>query len=373
MSLLLFIAILSLLVFVHEAGHFFAAKKAGIKVVEFGFGLPPRIWGKQVGETLYSINALPIGGFVRLFGEEIAEMDEVKATEEDKVKLRSVAFFSQSKIVRVMVLTAGVFMNFLLGVFLFSALYTAIGIPTSIDQVQIIGIQPDSPAAGKFELEDIIVDINGVGVKSPTEFQTQMESQKGKEVAFTVLRDGGEEIISAFARETPPEGEGSLGIVIAPKIELKHYPIWQMPFRGGWFGLQEAYSWGKSVLIGLGGIVTTLFSGSVPREIGGPVEIYHLVSEVSQVGLVPVIQLVGVLSVNLAVINLLPLPALDGGRLVFVMIEAVMGKPVNAKLERFTHSLGMAFLLALMVAITIQDILRRSGVDSLFALIQKVI
>jgi regulator of sigma E protease len=373
MQLVLFLAILSLLVFVHEAGHFFAAKKAGIKVMEFGFGLPPRIFGKQIGETIYSINALPIGGFVRLFGEEIAEMDEVKADETTRKHLQTVAFFSQKKIVRVIVLTAGVFMNFMLGVFLFSMLYTLLGIPTPVDEVQVVGILPESPASSTFVVEDIIVDVEGVPVGTPQEFQEQMFKYKGKEVLFNVQRGDGRLEVRTLARENPPEGEGSLGIVIAPKIEFMHYPIWQMPFRGGWFGLQEAYHWGKSIIIGLGGMVATLFSGSVPKEIGGPIEIYHLVSEVSQVGIVPVVQLIGILSVNLAVINLLPLPALDGGRLVFVFLEGLIGRPVNAKFERVTHSLGMAFLLALMLAITIQDILRRSGAESLFALLKQVI
>ncbi len=370
MDLLLFTAILSLLVFVHEAGHFFVARRAGIRVLEFGFGLPPRLIGKKVGETIYSLNLLPIGGFVRLFGEEAEDVEQIKKIEGTE-ELRKVAFFTQPKRIRLAVLSAGVIMNFLLGILLFSGLYSVLGIPTPIDKVQVIGIAPESPAHDAFELEDVIIAVGGEEVLLTDEFKSLVEAQVGEEVTFLVDR-GGEHIETvALPRRDPPEGQGSLGVVIAPKIEFVHYPIWQMPFRGVRFGMGEALNWGMSILSGLWLMIVNVFSGRIPRDIGGPFEIYFLVREVANVGLTPLIQLVGVLSVNLAIINLLPIPALDGGRLMFVILEAVIGKRVNARVERMTHAVGMAFLLALLLAITVQDIVRRFDLSSLRGLFER--
>ena len=396
MTFLIFLGVLSLLVFVHEAGHFLVAKKAGIRVEEFGFGIPHRIIGKKIGDTIYSLNLLPIGGFVRLLGEdreEVSESDRLGLTREE---LKKRAFFTQPKRIRIAVVVAGVIMNFLLGVVLFSGLYTAIGIPTAADGVQIVELFKDSPGASAFELGDEVVSVEGTAVQTPQEFQDLVQGKSGQEVGFEVLRGGALTIITALARSEPPvhygaptlqlsddkrgiacvrqaNQEGALGVVISSKTEMMHYPIWQMPFRAAGFGLKVAYGWGSNIIRGLGGLLTQLVCGSVPQDIGGPVEIAFLISEVSKAGFAPLINLVAVLSINLAIVNLLPIPALDGGRLLFIVMEAVIGRTISARAERLTHAVGMALLLALMFAITVQDILRRSGAESLGALVERVI
>lgn len=401
MTLLLFLAILSLLVFVHEAGHFIVAKRSGIRVLEFGFGLPPRVIGKKIGETIYSLNLLPIGGFVRLFGEDPVELSDAihlnelrdgnrKAGKQDLAR----AFYSQTKGVRIGVILAGVVMNFLLGVVLFSGLYSLIGIPTPTRGVVIVDVFRDSPAAMAFVPGDEVISVSGQPVSQAKDFQAIVEERRGEEVAFAILRSGEEVQVTAVPRVEPPthvapamlsltserglsctstrNQEGALGVVISPKTEMIRYPFWQMPLRGAWFGLGTAYHWGENIVRGLGTLVAQIVCGSVPQDIGGPVEIAYLVSEVSRAGIVPLVNLVAILSINLAVVNLLPIPALDGGRLLFITVEALVGRRVSARVERITHAVGMALLLALMLAITVQDVLRRVGTGRLGFLVERV-
>lgn len=399
MGLIVTLAVLSLLIFVHEAGHFVMAKRAGIRVLEFGFGIPPRLVGKKIGQTIYSINLLPIGGFVRLFGEDEEDISSELRDKVSKEQVRKIAFFTQSKSIRARVVIAGVVMNCLLGVFLFSGLYTSIGIPTpNPSVVQIIGVSQnqEAPAYSVFELEDEVVAVSGQKVHSTQDFQSIVGKNRGEELEFELLRGGKPVMVKAVPRaETPVEEgppmlmissegrliscarpkqqEGPLGVVISPKLEMVRYPLLQMPVRGAWYGLLQAYGWGRSIVGALGGILAQIVCGYLPSDIGGPVEIGFLVSEVSKEGIAPLLNLVAVLSINLAVINLLPIPGLDGGRLVFIGVEALVGRRLSARAERITNALGLAFLLALMFAITIQDILRRAGAESLGALVEKVV
>lgn len=359
MDLVRTIAVLSLLIFVHEFGHFLAAKKAGIKVLEFGFGYPPRLFGKKIGETIYSVNLLPVGGFVRLLGEDQEELegDKGKPLVKDLTKR---AFFTQSIRIRTLVVVAGVFMNFLLAAVLFGGLYSVMGIPTaSENEVEVIGLAPESPASEVFEVKDLVISIDKIKVYKTADFKSLVDERLDVDVNFEIEREGEKMVVAAIPRSEYPEREGALGVVIAPRIIMMRYPFWQMPFRGIWFGLSEAVAWGRNILVGLGEILLSVLSGVIPEGVGGPFEIHHLISEVSQFGIAALLQLVGILSVNLAIINILPIPALDGGRLAFIVIEAVTGKRLNARAERITNAIGMVFLLALMLAITIHDITRR--------------
>jgi len=368
MMLLLFLVILSVLVMVHELGHFVAARRNGILVEEFGFGLPPRVFGKRIGETLYSINLLPIGGFVKLYGEE-GGSEAMPGLER--------AFFMQKKRVRALVLTAGVIMNFLLGVVLFSVVYTSMGIPTETNEVSIVGIVPGSPAeeAG-IKLSEVVFAVDGDAVESTEEFVDLIDQRKGKDMELSLGEMGAGaygRMVTAVPRENPPEGEGALGVVVST-TQAKFFPMWEMPFRGAWFGLKEAVAWGVMIVAGLWGMIRDLFvSGVVPQEVAGPVGIFQLTGMVAGAGILPLLQFVGVLSVNLAVLNILPFPALDGGRLVFLGFEAVTGKKVGTRVEQWTHGLGMAVLLLLMVLVTLNDVVRISGAGSLMGLVQKVL
>lgn len=356
-TLLVFILILSLLVFVHELGHFLVAKKAGIKVEEFGFGLPPRLWGKKVGETIYSVNALPIGGFVRLYGED----EEVEGKNVNKSR----QFLHKPKGIRAAVTAAGVVMNFLLAVVVFSLIYTKLGIPTETDNIRVIGIVPESPAAqAGLRDNDVIVSIEGKLIKDSQDFINLTREFAGKEMSVKVNR--GEEVeIKVTPRKDPPLGEGPLGVVISNQ-EIKFYPFWQMPFRGAVEGVRESFAWTRLIAEGLGMMVFRLVTaGTVPQDVAGPVGIFQITGQVAKTGVWSVLQFLGVLSINLAVVNLLPIPALDGGRLLFIAIEAFIGRRVKAKVEAYAHQIGMIFLLFLIVLITFNDIRRVFGITSL--------
>jgi len=343
-SIIAFLIILSVLILVHELGHFWLARKFGIKIEEFGLGYPPRIWGKKVGETIYSLNWLPFGGFVKMLGEDSGEQIA------DKRELKR-AFFKQKKRVRVVVLTAGVIMNFLLGVGLFAAIYTKIGIPEKVDYLVVIGIAEDSPAekAG-MQLEDKIIGVEGMewpGKERLTEeFVGFVKDHRGEEVKLS-LSDGQQVVVMPRSEAETPEGEGALGVSIT-SVDLVDYPYWQRPFRGIWVGLKEALAWGREIVTSLGKTFYRLFRGEVPKDVAGPVGIYEISKGVVEEGFLAVLQFVAILSINLSILNLLPIPALDGGRLFFIAIESVTRRRVKPELEQMFHLLGIALIIGLM-------------------------
>lgn len=349
-DLLIFFGVLSVLVLIHELGHFLVARWVGVKVEEFGFGLPPRIWGKRIGETIYSLNYLPIGGFVRLFGEDENPGGDTKR-----------AFINKSKRARIAIVVAGVVMNFLLAVGVFSFLYTKLGIPTVTNVVKVVGVALNSPAetVGIKEGDIIRQFKDGVRVeeiKDSGRFISLVAQAKGREIEVGIERVGELIYFNLNPRENPPLGEGSLGIAIS-SVESKFYPWYEMPFRATYFGVSEAFEWTRMIGSGLGGLVSGLITaGRVPADISGPVGIYQVVAQVAKTGYLNLLRLVGILSVNLAVLNILPFPALDGGRLLFIMLEAVFGRKVAPKFERVVHAVGLAILITLILLVTVKDL-----------------
>jgi regulator of sigma E protease len=346
-SLIIFLIVLSILVFIHEIGHFLAAKRAGIKVEEFGFGYPPRIWGKKIGETVYSVNWIPFGGFVRILGQEAREARKLSAKDKKK------AFYYKPKKDKALVLLAGVLGNFLLGVVCFTLVYSKIGIPKDLGYIRIVGVEPGSPAqlAG-LKPEDRLLAINGKETEEIGQFMQAAEENAGKEVVVSTQR--GE--FTILVRENPPENEGRIGVVITD-FEKIYYPWWQMPFFGAWEGLKEAIMWGGMVVYGIVLTIQQLFMGITP-QVAGPVGIYQLTATVAQEGMLPLIQFVGFFSINLAVINLLPFPALDGGHLIFLFLGDILSEKKRNKVEHVLNMAGFALLITLMILITINDVLK---------------
>lgn len=358
-----------MLVLVHELGHFLAAKKAGIGVVEFGLGLPPRIWGKKIGETTYSLNALPIGGFVKLIGED-EEESEVAKKDKDR------AFYAKSKLAKIMVVTAGVFMNFLLAVLIFTFLYSKLGIPTEVDEVQISAVAPDSPAAiAGIREGDAVRTVktsvtNGQAsikeIRTPDEFTQVARDAAGEELEVTLVRDGQQVIVTLVPRANPPEGQGPLGVAIT-NVVPKFYPWYEMPFRSAVYGIRDALQLTRMIAMGIVQLFVDWFSrGRVPEGVSGPIGIYQLTAEVAKTGIINTINLIGLLSVNLAVLNILPFPALDGGRLLFIVIESIFGRKVAPRLEKWVHAVGLAILVAMIIMISFRDIQRLINGQKLF-------
>lgn len=351
MTLLLFLIIISVLVFVHELGHFLVAKWKGIKVEEFGLGFPPRLVAVRRKETTYSVNTLPIGGFVRLYGEE-------EPVEKDRER----SFYHKGRLVRAGVTVAGVLMNFLLAVLVFSILSWISGVPKETGQVRVLEVVPGSPAekAGIAE-DDVIV---GVGVNDQRFHQTKeftdfVNKRRGQETRLVVSRGGTDmwETVAVVPRENPPHGEGALGVLVS-SAELVKPPLWQRPFVSLFQGTKEAVFWVGATAAGLWGALSQAVRGVPPEGIAGPVGIFQITGGVARSGFLATLSFLGILSVNLAVLNIVPFPALDGGRLLFIVVETIFGRRVVPSFERWAHMVGMVILIMLIILVTFRDITR---------------
>jgi regulator of sigma E protease len=186
-----------------------------------------------------------------------------------------------------------------------------------------------------------------------------VEEKKGKKVVLEVERKSGDsketKKFTVTPRENPPAGEGAIGVTIS-SMEVWFPPVWQRPFVGVYYGTKEAIFWGKTIAVGLFDMVAGLFKGVTPKDVAGPVGIFAVTTEVAKTGILSLINFMGILSINLAILNILPFPALDGGRVFFVALEGIVGKKVLPKVENYVHMIGMIILLALILLITISDI-----------------
>src|SRR3989338_1035493 len=367
-TILVFLLILSVLVLIHEAGHFFVAKKLGIKVEEFGFGLPPRAFGIKRGETIYSINLLPIGGFVKLYGEDSAGGGKLKVesgklspqmrdpAEAGKVDLER-AFFSRPVWQRALVVVAGVVMNFLLAVLIITYFFGISGVQAPGNKVFVTDVAKDSPAqkAG-LKTGDQIVAINGEKITSPSKLVSTTKQHLGVKLKLTILQKNKiEKNIDLVPRKTYPPNQGPIGVGVTSDIVVKKYPIYQAPF----VGLLEAFKYSWLILSGIAGVVYQLLvHAQVPNGAARPLGLAPSTGQFVAIGPLAVLSFVSLLSLNLAILNILPIPALDGGRLFFILIEGVTGRKVSQRFESYAHAIGMALLLALIAVITLSDIIR---------------
>jgi regulator of sigma E protease len=327
---------LSLLILVHELGHFLVARKFGLLVEEFGFGLPPRIWSKKIGETVYSVNALPFGGFVKIFGEDGGDPTQSRNFASLKIWQRAFVIF------------AGVLFNFLLG-WLVVSLVFSIGVPQA---VMITNIKANSPAA------EIGLQANDriIGYNTTAEFIEHINANRGNEISLKIKRDGGDLNLKVVPRtiEDTPSGEGALGIGLID-AGLPKKPI----IESFWEGLKVSLQTIEMIFAAIFNLIAQTFVGRASLEqVAGPVGIVKLTAQAGTLGLVYLLQLLAMISLNLAVINIFPFPALDGGRLVFLAIEKIKGSPLNPKFEKIANAVGMALLIFLMVAISIKDIIK---------------
>ena len=354
MDLIIFIVALSILVLVHEWGHFVAARRTGVKVEEFGLGLPPRIWGKKIGETIYSLNWLPIGGFCKLLGEDPNGEEKIDS------KNKKESFEYKKPWQKMLIVLGGVIMNLVLSVVIFSVVYTILGVPVETDKVAIIGIAKNSPAEKVGLKEDeVIYKINNKSVKKTGELMDEIGKNKGKEVYLEVgNKDGsGLKSVNIEVRENPPEGEGSMGVAIS-NTEMEKV-AWYRIDKGIVAGFKEAYYWGKIIAGGVTKMIGGLVVGRVPKDVSGPIGMYEATSAINKnQGILAVIHFFGIVSVNLAIVNVLPFPALDGGRIIFVIYEMITKKRANPRLETTINNVGMMILLGLILIITISDVSR---------------
>ena len=374
MAVLIVILIISFLVIIHELGHFFAAKKAKINVKEFGLGYPPKI--KKLFSwqgTNFTLNLIPFGGFVRLEGESGPESEEKKL---DQVKPDKWGpFYTKTAKQRLMVIMAGVIVNLVFGVLAFSIVFSFIGIPTElINQARIGWVLENSPAAEAGLLDNVNIieirtDQNTYKITDFTKVQEAISVNKGQNLTIvtSLACDGAvcpqetqEFNVYARTEEETPEGEGSLGIVFESLV-YHFYPWYQMPFRGTWYGIKQAVGLGYLIIQALFQMVVQLaVTGQVPKDVAGPVGIVY---EAQQGNIITDdfwsnLGFAGMLSINLGVMNLLPIPALDGGRALFILLEKIFGKKHIQKIEAYANYGGFALLILLILMITYKDIMR---------------
>jgi len=354
LTVVAFLLVLSVLVLIHELGHYLTAKKLGIKVEEFGIGFPPRVYGKKIGETLYSINLLPIGGFVKLYGEDEAGGGKIGKGGAVKGDVKR-AFYARPLWQRMAVVVAGVVMNFILAVVIISSLFATQGVALPTENVTISAVAENSPAqsAGIRE-DDKVTHIDGIAVESPEGFIEETRERTGEEVEITLLRDGETITTTLIPRENPPEGEGAMGVAIT-NVEIKKYSWLEAP----WYGTIEAGKFSLLIVQGLGSMVWDFVTtGAKPEGVAGPVGVAQLTGQAVEVGPAAVLWFTALLSLNLAVLNILPIPALDGGRFFFMIVELVTRRKVSPRYEAIAHGIGLLVLLGLMAVITALDVTR---------------
>lgn len=364
-TIILFILVLSVLVFVHELGHFVMARKMGMKVEEFGFGFPPRMFGIVRKGTLYSVNWIPLGGFVKIKGESGEH-----ASDGD-------SFASKKAWQRFVVLIAGVVMNLVLAGVLFSVGYM-IGLPSVIDEaipasatiadqeLTIMQVIEGSPAETQGVVAgDALLAIDGTTFGTDVEARDYLAEHGDDGVELLLVSETGEErTVSVTAEYLEAAESSALGIGFV-STGLVSYPFFQAIGQG----IYTTYQYTIQIFLAFVGIIRDLVvTQEVGVDLSGPVGIAVMTGQVAAMGLVYLLQFTAVLSINLAIINALPFPALDGGRIFFLAIEKLRGKPVSEKIEVAAHNLGFLLLMLLVVLVTYKDFVTFG--DSIFGAIR---
>lgn len=377
-TIIVFILTLLVLVLVHEFGHFIVAKKFGVKVEEFGFGLPPKILSKKIGETILSLNALPIGGFVRLLGEDETDKQSLRPDGLKEVLNNPHSFAHKPVLQRMIIVVAGVLMNFFLAVLIFSIVlfgkgfkeqiplffpYQFIGADQVDETVVLVGeISKKSPAEMVgIKQGDRITKLNDKPIESADNLIQFIQKNPGEMITLTVVdpQDIAKQI-EVVPRTNPPKGEGPLGVSLGT-VTMANL-TYTTPVQKITSGFTHSYNFTVYSMQIFGNLISSSFQTKsivpISQTISGPIGITQLAGSVIETKdpFLPYLNLIALLSLNLAVINILPFPALDGGRLLFLLIEFISRKKVNADLEKKIHTVGMVFLLVLIVLVTFSDI-----------------
>ncbi len=364
MTVIIFIIVLAVLILVHELGHFLVAKKSGIRVDEFGLGFPPRLVSKKIGETTYSLNAIPFGGFVKIFGEN-PDQQSISGPDQNR------SFAKKNRGIQSAVLVAGITFNIIFAWILISIGFMS-GLPSSVTTSNIndvkdttlvvLNVMADSPAklkglmAGDSILfigdETASVDNNEMTVEG---FQNFVGSRAGNQLSL-VYKRGDENPVTIYITpsETIIEDRGAIGVNIDMVGTLK-LPIHKALYEGGKLTIDLV----KAVSIGIASFIFDAFSGQADfSEVSGPIGIAGLVGAASELGFIYLLSFTAFISINLAILNLLPFPALDGGRLLIVGIEAIRRKAISPKIVNGLNATGFVLLIILMVVVTYKDIVK---------------
>ena len=377
MNLIIFLIILLVLVLVHEFGHFFTAKKFGIRVDEFGFGFPPKIFGFKKGETEYTINALPFGGFVKIFGETPDEAENPSLDTPSTKSDLSRSFAHKPKWQQAIVLLAGIFSNFILAWLLFSFGFMS-GLPTSVGSepagytlsnvhLTVVSVLEKSPAQNSgLKSGDKIISVESESSKknnfdtineiNPDTLKSFILSHSEKNIKIGYIRGKDSEIIYSNLKPelSKTDGKPLIGITM-DLIGTAKLPI----FRAFWEGLKLDWSVTKDTITGLLGLIKRALIGKGSfGSVTGPVGMVGIVGDAYKFGFTYLLSFAALISVNLAVINLIPFPALDGGRLFFLLIEKIKGSRISPKVANYANMIGFGILILLMLFVTYHDVVK---------------
>lgn len=325
------VIIFGVLILVHELGHFYAARLSGIRVLELALGFGPKLLSWHKKGTDYSLRAIPLGGFCRLLGEDPEEDEEPDS-------------FAQKPVLsRAFVLAAGALMNLVLAILLFFIIFFFItGVP-GYESAAIGYVIEETPAAkAGLQEKDLILAIDGVKVENWDDVLEGIGAQAGNEINLKLRRAGEEFSLNLKPEKSLETGRGMIGIgPTMPKFRL--FPALKLSFERFYMVISSIFQ---------------VFTGQAPLDVTGPVGIIYVIGEVAQTGFVNLMLLASLLSISLGIMNLLPIPALDGGRLFFLLVEAIRGKKIAPEKEGLIHFIGFALLIALILFITYQDLLR---------------
>lgn len=342
LSLITFAVIIGLVIFVHELGHFIFAKLFKVKVNQFSIGFGPDIWSKKRGETHYSIKLIPLGGFVSPEGESDVTNDSPHS------------FNSINRFKRAVILVAGVSMNFLLALVVFAVIIAAYGKAVPSSKVTINGVAPNSPAAtAGIKPGDVVDSINGQRVSSLEQLQSIIRSNYDHQISLTVDRSDKSQTMQLTPRSNPPSGQGAVGVILG-NDEVKFFPWYQLPIEA------VKTFWDQLVLVVsfLASSLAKIPSGKsdIGNQLSGPIGITYITYQALKIDPAFLLSIIAQINISVALINLLPIPPLDGGRLAFVGLSALFRRNFYPKLENYVALGGWVFFVGLMVFVTFNDV-----------------
>jgi len=336
-TLIATIFVFGLLIFFHELGHFLTAKLVGMRVEEFAIGFGPKLLSRKYGETVYSLRIIPLGGFNKISGMDPDE-------EQDERSFNSKPIWA-----RMLVIVAGSTMNFILPVILFFFVFIGAGIDTPSNSPIIGNVFPDKPAAeAGLQPGDRIISVNETDINSWRDFVNVVQTNAGNQLMIRYETNGTVKNISVTPEYDNKADRGIIGVM--PKIENYQPGI----IEGIGLALKQTYTVAGSMVTGIAQMIT----GKASAELAGPIGVAQMAGEVAQLGIVPLLQFAAFLSINLGLINLLPVPVLDGGHLVTLAIEGVRGKSLSRNKMQFIQMVGFALLMILLIITTFKDIAR---------------
>lgn len=354
-----FIVVLGMLIFVHEFGHFIWAKLFGVKVLKFSLGFGPKLISKQLGETEYLVSAFPLGGYVKMFGESPGEVAEEKMTGAD---IRC-SFSMRPVWQRFIIVAGGPFFNLVFAFLLFFFIVLAAGLPQPVETTTISGVGPDSPAAAAGLLpNDTIIAIDGQETNRWEDVSMLIKNSDGRQVILTIRRDGS--TVEFPMQPRMEKTKNIFGEVVGERYMVGIARSEEVIYEKVGFlaaleaGISQTWTWTYLTVMGLVKIIQKVVPAS---ELGGPILIAKIAGERMEAGWINFLYFMAVLSVNLGILNLLPIPILDGGHLVYFTVEAILRKPLHPKIIEILQQVGLVLLVTLMIFVFYNDLMRFFG------------